>query len=52
MDDVIYTSKDGDMIHEFQFYIIKKEFDMTDLGLMKYYLGIKAEQQDTKIFIS
>lgn len=38
------------MIHEFQNFM-NKEFDVTNLGLINYFLGIKVEQQDTFIFI-
>lgn len=37
VDDIIYTSNDAGMIQEFQSFM-KKEFDMINLGLMKYYL--------------
>ena len=30
---------------------MKKEFEMTDLGLMKYFLGIEVSQTDDEIFI-
>jgi hypothetical protein len=30
---------------------IKIEFEMTDLGLMKYFLGIEVDQSDDDIFI-
>lgn len=42
MDDLIYTSNDVDMIYEFQ-HSIKERFDMIDLDMMKYYLGIKVD---------
>ncbi|KAK3036162.1 hypothetical protein RJ639_029899 [Escallonia herrerae] len=29
-----------------------KEFEMTDIGLMSYYLGIEVKQRDDGIFIS
>ncbi|KAK2972283.1 hypothetical protein RJ640_014341 [Escallonia rubra] len=29
-----------------------KEFEMTDIGLMSYYLGIEVKQRDDEIFIS
>jgi hypothetical protein len=31
---------------------MKNEFEMTDLGLMKYFLGIEVDQSDHGIFIS
>ena len=30
---------------------MKIEFEMIDLGLMKYFLGIEVEQSDNDIFI-
>lgn len=50
VDDLIFTGNYHDMIHEFQ-NSMNKEFDVTNLGLMNYFLGIKVEQQDTCIFI-
>lgn len=29
-----------------------KEFEMTDIGLMSYYLGIEVKQRDDGIFVS
>ncbi|KAK3033406.1 hypothetical protein RJ639_032379 [Escallonia herrerae] len=29
-----------------------KEFEMTDIGLISYYLGIEVKQRDDGIFIS
>ena len=31
---------------------MKEKFDMTDLGLMKYYLGIEVDQMEGGNFIS
>ena len=31
---------------------MSKEFEMTDIGLMSYFLGIEVKQQDGGIFIS
>ena len=31
---------------------MKNEFEMTDLGLLKYFLGIEVKQMDDGIFIS
>lgn len=52
VNDVIYVGNDANLIYEFQSFM-KKEFDMIDLGLMKYYYyGIEVKQQDIEIFIS
>jgi hypothetical protein len=39
VDDLICTGNDVHMIHEFK-QSMMKEFAMTDLGKMKYFLGI------------
>ena len=31
---------------------MKEEFEMTDMGLFKYFLGIEVEQDESEIFIS
>lgn len=31
--------------------VLNKEFEMTNLGLMKYFLGIEVTQNDKGIFI-
>ena len=38
------------MLENFQ-STMKIEFEMTDLGLMKYFLGIQVEQSNNRIFI-
>jgi hypothetical protein len=39
------------MLDEFR-SAMKNEFEMKDLGLMKYFLGIEVDQSDHGIFIS
>ncbi|KAE8676644.1 hypothetical protein F3Y22_tig00111582pilonHSYRG00249 [Hibiscus syriacus] len=39
------------MFNEFK-DVMMKEFEMTDMGLMAYYLGIEVKQQNDGIFIS
>lgn len=51
VDDLIYTSNDIAMSAGFKKSMIK-EFDMTDLGLMGYFLGIEVVQSSTGVFIS
>lgn len=51
VDDLIYTRNDVDMCFEFK-EIMKQDFEMTDLGQMKFFLGIEINQSDTGIFIS
>ena len=48
MDDLIFT---GDRsVDEFK-EAMKTGFEMTDLGLMKYFLGIEVTQSEDGIFI-
>ena len=39
VDDMIYT---GNFMLEDSRTVMKKEFEMTDLGLMKYFLGLEV----------
>jgi hypothetical protein len=49
VDDMIFT---GDLsVDEFK-AAMKKEFEMTDLGLMRFFLGLEVEQSEKGIFIS
>lgn len=50
VDDLLFTGNDVQMLEEFK-YSMKKEFDMTDLGRMRYFLGIKVIQKEDGIFI-
>jgi hypothetical protein len=47
--DLIFTGDFG--IKEFKI-VMKDEFKMTNLGLMRYFLGIEVHQSKTDIFIS
>jgi hypothetical protein len=51
VDDLIYIGDDENMMVEFKESMMK-EFDMKDLGKMKYFLGIEVVQFDGGIFIS
>ena len=48
VDDLIFT---GNLSIEMFKSAMKKEFEMTDLGLMKYFLGIEVTQNIKGIFI-
>ena len=48
VDDMIYT---GNLMLEDFRTVMKKKFEMTDLGLMKYFLGLEVTQTDKGIFI-
>ncbi|GAA0160040.1 transmembrane signal receptor [Lithospermum erythrorhizon] len=50
VDDLIVTGDDEDLIKEFKASMIR-EFDMTDLGRMNYFLGIEVIQGSKGIFI-
>jgi hypothetical protein len=49
VDDLIFTSDFG--IKEFN-SIMKDEFEMTNLGLMRYFWSFEVHQSKTGIFIS
>lgn len=51
VDDLIYTGDDEKMMSEFKESMMK-EFDMSDLGKMRYFLGIEVVQFDGGVFIS
>ncbi|KAK2988896.1 hypothetical protein RJ640_024965 [Escallonia rubra] len=49
--DLIFTGNNVKMFDDFK-KEMAKEFEMTDIGLMSYYLGIEVKQRDDGIFIS
>lgn len=51
VDDLIYMSNDGAMLVDFKKSMMS-EFEMTNLGLMHYFLGIEVMQTSVGIFIS
>lgn len=51
VDDLIYTGNDSAMIENFK-QSMMLEFEMTDLGKMHYFLGIKVVQSAVGVFIS
>ncbi|XP_016169150.1 uncharacterized protein LOC107611769 [Arachis ipaensis] len=51
VDDLISTSNNLKIIAEFKKAMIK-HFEMTDMDLMSYFLGIEVLQKDDEIFIS
>jgi len=50
VDDLIFTSNDSIMVSKFK-ESMKKEFEMTDLGEMKYFLGVEIRQSSKGIHI-
>eukprot|EP00253_Pinus_taeda_P033256 PITA_33256 len=51
VDDVIFTGNDDYLIENFK-TIMREEFEMTNMGLLRYFLGIELEQNGNGIFIS
>ena len=49
VDDLIFT---GDFGIVYFISVMESEFKMTDLGLMKFFLGIEVQQSESGIFIS
>ncbi|KAK3043642.1 hypothetical protein RJ639_000058 [Escallonia herrerae] len=51
VNDLIFTGNYVKMFDDFK-KEMAKELEMTDIGLMSYYLGIEVKQRDDGIFIS
>jgi len=51
VDDLIFIENNVKLIEAFK-EVMKKEFEMTDLGLMKYFLGLEVIQGKDGIFVS
>lgn len=51
VDDLIYTKNDMSIIEKFK-QSMMSEFDMSDLGIMHYFLSIEVIQSTAGIFIS
>lgn len=50
VDDLIFTGSDEKMFKEFK-KSMEREFDMTDLGKMHYFLGVEVIQREEGIYI-
>ena len=50
-DDLIFSGNNDEMIEEFK-STMTREFEMTDFGLLKFFLGLEVKQGETGIFIS
>ncbi|XP_078153697.1 putative LRR receptor-like serine/threonine-protein kinase At1g51820 [Carex rostrata] len=50
-DDMIYMSTNEKLLTEFR-ASMKKEFEMTDFGLLHYFLGLEVEQEHGSVFVS
>eukprot|EP00253_Pinus_taeda_P009234 PITA_09234 len=51
VDDLIFISNDASLIDDFK-AVMKNEFEMTDLGFLRYFLGIEVDQSENGVFIS
>jgi hypothetical protein len=51
VDDFIFTVRKNEMIEEFKL-AMTREFEMTDWGLMSYFLGLEVKQDKASIFFS
>eukprot|EP00253_Pinus_taeda_P005804 PITA_05804 len=51
VDDLIFTSNDASLIADFK-AVMKSEFEMTDLGFLRYFLRIEVDQSENGVFIS
>lgn len=51
VDDLIFTGNNETMFSDFK-ESMKKEFDMTNLGRMSYFLGVEVVQNSSGIFVS
>jgi hypothetical protein len=49
VDDLIFTGNDEALFSSFKLSMMK-EFDMTDLGRMRYFLGLEVVQRADGIF--
>ena len=50
VDDLIYMGTNMKMVEDFK-RAMMKEYEMIDLGLMKYFLGIQVRQSKREVFI-
>ena len=51
VDDFIFLGNNGEMIEEFK-STMTREFEMTDLGFFKFFLGLEVKQGETGMFLS
>jgi hypothetical protein len=50
VDDLLITGSNDGLIKNLM-NELKKDFEMTDLGMMKYFLGMEVDQSDKGIFV-
>ena len=51
VDDIIIISSEENMIEQIKSNM-SKDFDMIDLGLLHYYLGVEVWKTSSSIFVS
>ena len=51
IDDIIYMGTSSALIEDFKVRMMKK-FEMTDLGVLYYFLGLEVLQKEDGIFVS
>jgi hypothetical protein len=51
VDDIIYTSSSTYLVDEFKTQMMN-EFEMSDMGLLHYFLGLEVYQVEGEIFLS
>jgi Reverse transcriptase (RNA-dependent DNA polymerase) len=51
VDDLIFMGNSQRLIDEFK-REMKLEFEMTDLGMMRYFFGLEIKYEKSEIFIS
>ena len=51
VDDIIFMGNNPGMFKNFR-KVMTKEFEMTDIGEMPYFLGIEVQQTEDGIFLS
>ncbi|KAE8679315.1 hypothetical protein F3Y22_tig00111402pilonHSYRG01195 [Hibiscus syriacus] len=51
VDDMVFTGNNPGMFNDFK-KAMTKEFEMTDIGEMSYFLGVEVKQMQEGIFIS
>ena len=51
VNDLVLMGNDAELIKKFK-RTMEKEFEMTDLGHMRYFLGLEVKQLETDIFVS
>ncbi|KAJ1704767.1 hypothetical protein LUZ63_004546 [Rhynchospora breviuscula] len=51
VDDMIYVGTDEELIQSFKKNMMK-QFEMTDFGLLHYFLGLEVKQEEDGIFVT